>query len=194
MKKLLIFAVLAFTSCSYHVVDNSNSLLLGIPFIQGDKDGSFSKILTQEIASSGLAEFRSRDTRYELHITMNPDALERIGFRYDRFADGTLRPNIVGTETRKTVNISVELYDTLFEKVIYGPKNFQAHTDFDYVDPDNIIEMSFVAPDGQRELAFNYSLGQLNTIEGAQDTANLSVYRILSKKIADELALHFKEL
>ena len=183
--------VLFLSSCSYHLVDNEQNVTMGVPFIKGDKDGIFSKVLSQEISCSGLADFRSRDARYELHITLNPDEVERIGYRYDRKPDGTLKKNIIGTETRRKISAQVELYDLLYEKTVYGPKVFEADGDFDYLDSDNIADMSFVNPAGERILAFSYSLGQLNTIEGASDAVAASVYRKLSKKISDELALHF---
>ncbi len=192
MKLGILALICLLGSCQYHVVNNSDAVTLGIPFIKGDKDGAFSKLLTQEIAVSGIGEFRSRDCRYEIHVSMNPENLERIGFRYDRKPDGQLKPNIIGTETRKTVSAQVEVYDLVYDRVVFGPKTFVGQVDFDYVDSDNIADMSFINPEGKRTLVFSYSLGQLNTIEGAQDSASPSVYRILSKKIADELALHFR--
>lgn len=188
---LIILAFLV-SSCRYHVVNSKDDNTIGVPFIAGDKDGLLTKAITSEISSSGFGEFRSRDTRYELVIKLQPDAVERVGYRYDRLADGTLRPNIIGTETRRTVTVTYELVDNLYDKVIFGPKTATSFADFDYLDTDNIADMSFINPLGQRVLAFNYSLGQLNTIEGASDAALMSIYRDLSKKIADELALYFK--
>jgi hypothetical protein len=193
MRRVLVGMSLLFSSCSYHVVDHSDVATVGIPFITGDKDGCFTKLLAQEIATSGIVEYKSRDTRYQLRITLDSEAAERIGFRYDRRADGTLKTNIIGTETRKVANATVELVDMLTDKIVFGPKVFAAHGDFDYVDSDNITDMSFINPLGERVLVFNYSLGQLNVIEGATDTAMPSIYRILSKKITDELAFYFKD-
>lgn len=191
--RILGFILLALSSCQYHLVSNANDNTVGVPFIYGDKDGSFSKILIQELSSSGCCHFASRDTRYEVHAKIINDSSERIGFRYDRFADGELRPNIVGTETRRAITAEIELVDTIFDKVVFGPKTFVAHADYDYQDTDNIIDMSFVDPQGQRVLGFSYSLGQLNTVEGSQDVAVFAIYRSLSKKITDELALFLKD-
>lgn len=191
MKHFIISACAFLASCQYHVVNQSDVASISIPFIINDKDGLLTNLLSEELAVAGIGEFRSRDSRYELQVHLNPDALERVGFRYDRQPDGTLKQNIIGTETRKTVSATVELYDHLYEKTVFGPKTFTASSDFDYVDSDNIADMSFIAPSGQRTLVFEYSLGQLNTIEGAQDSASGSIYRMLSKKIIDELALHF---
>lgn len=188
-----VLTCLFLTSCSYHVVNNKDDTTIGVPFVPGDKDGLLTKAITQEISTSGLGEFRSRNTRYELIVKIDPEFVERVGYRYDRLADGTLRPNIIGTETRRTVSVTYELVDTLYDKVILGPKTTSAFADFDYLDTDNIADMSFVNPVGQRILAFNYSLGQLNTIEGATDASLASIYRILSKNIADELALYFNQ-
>ncbi len=192
MKKL-IPCFLILTACNYHTIKSDNQYSVGIPFITGDKDGSFSKILAQELSGSGVAHFASRNTRYEIHAKIINDASERIGFRYDRFADGELRPNLVGTETRRNITCEVELVDTIFDKVVFGPKVFTSHSDYDYQDTDNIIDMSFVDPAGQRVLGFSYSLGQLNTVEGSQDVAIFSTYRSLSKKITDELALFLRD-
>lgn len=174
-------------------MNNHDDICVGVPFITGDKDGSFSKILAQELSSSGVANFASRNTRYEVHAKIVSDNSERIGFRYDRFADGELRPNIVGTENRRSINVEVELYDTIYNKIVYGPHIFSAQSEYDYQDTDNIIDMSFVDPMGQRVLGFSYSLGQLNTVEGSQDVAVFAIYRSLSQKITDQLALFFKD-
>lgn len=195
IKKLILLSVtsLVLNSCHYHVVNTKTDHTVGVPFVPGDKDGLLTKAIIQEISTSSFGEFRSRNTRYELIVKLEPDMTERVGYRYDRLADGTLRPNIIGTETRRTITISYELVDTLYDKVVFGPKSTSAFADFDYLDTDNIADMSFVNPLGQRILAFNYSLGQLNTIEGATDASLTSIYRILSKNIADELALYFSD-
>lgn len=190
-KLFLIVALVFLSSCGYHIVNSTNDNTIGIPFVPGDKDGLLTKAITQEISTSGFGEYRSRNTRYELSVKLEPDFVERVGYRYDRLADGTLRPNIIGTETRRTVTVTYELIDNLYDKVVFGPKSTSAFADFDYLDTDNIADMSFINPLGQRILAFNYSLGQLNTIEGATDSSLISIYRNLSKNIADELALYF---
>jgi hypothetical protein len=191
MKSGLFLLILLFGSCNYHIVRKNEEVAISLPFITGDKDGTFTKWLSSEISSSGITKCSSRDTRYQLQVRLNPEIAERIGFRYDRKPDGALLPNIIGTETRQTMVAIIELIDTYEEKVIYGPKEFRAHADFDYLDSDNIADMSFINPQGERTLSFNYSLGQLNTIEGSTDAAMPSIYRILSKKIADELAWYF---
>jgi hypothetical protein len=183
---------LVLNSSCYHLLTQDEQITLSIPFIKGDKDGMFSKCLTQQIALAGIGEFSSRNTRYEIHVSLSPDQLERIGFRYDREPNGTFKPNIIGTETRKNVVATVELYDLLYDKVVFGPQTFKAQGDFDYVDSDNIADMSFLNSQGQRNLVFSYSLGQLNTIEGAQDAVSASIYTELSKHIVDELAFYFE--
>lgn len=194
MKQLLFPLYLLLTACSYHTVNVDDKPLVGVPFIQGDLDGGFTQIFTQHLSASSIAEYANRHYRYEVRIVMDSKEPERIGFKYDRKPDGTLKSNLIGTETRKKIKASVEVFDQIYEKTIWGPVEFDSFSDFDYVDSDNVYEMSFINQYGVREQVFSYSLGQLNTIEGAQDSASYMVYRLLSKKIVDELGLFFETL
>jgi hypothetical protein len=194
MKNKLWVLCILLSACGYHTVNVEDKPLVGVPFIQGDVDGGFTQVFTEQLAGSSIADYVHSNYRYEIRVKMDSKEPERVGFKYDRKPDGTLKPNLIGTETRKKLGATVEVFDQIYEKTIWGPVSFDSFADFDYVDSDNVYEMSFINQYGIREQVFSYSLGQLNTIEGAQDAAAYMVYRLLSKKIVDELGLFFETI
>jgi hypothetical protein len=51
-------------------------------------------------------------------------------------------------------------------------------------------ELSFINPQGKREKVMTFSLGQLDSIEGAQDAAVTPIYEQLAQRIVAALAKH----
>ena len=87
-------------------------------------------------------------------------------------------------ENRRTLTAQVTLTDTSTEKVVIGPVNITTSTDFDYIDVNSLKEVSFINAHGNREKTISFSLGQLDSIEGAQDAALTPIYRQLAQNIA----------
>ena len=90
-------------------------------------------------------------------------------------------------ENRRTLTAQVSLVDTITEEVIVGPVNVKASTDYDYIDVNSLKTVSFINEQGKREKTITFSLGQLDSIEGAQDAALTPIYRQLAQKITQVL-------
>jgi len=69
--------------------------------------------------------------------------------------------------------------------VVIGPIFVKADSDYDYYDPESIRDLSFVTNQGYRIATINFSLGQLDSIEGAVDDVAVPVYHSLAQKIVD---------
>ena len=60
--------------------------------------------------------------------------------------------------------------------------------DSDYVDQNSIRDLTFITTQGKPQTVLNFSLGQLDSVEGAHDDTTDVLYRRLSEKVADVLA------
>jgi hypothetical protein len=180
------------SGCGYHFSDKQDRQnTISVPFIKGDADGMLTSEVIQAISASGHFEFRKNNGNLELQIAILSDNDDRIGYRYDRSpTTGKLRKNIIGTENRETITIEAKLVDTYTQEVILGPEVISANADYDYVDSNSIRDLTFVNPNGHPTTIIDFSLGQLDSIEGAHDDAQLPIFHRLAQKIVDGLIIH----
>ena len=125
-----------------------------------------------------------------LEASITGDGDERIGFRFDRNPQsGELRDNIIGTENRRTIIAVVTLIDTSTHTAVLGPQTVKADADYDYVDSNSIRDLTFITDRGIPEKVLDFSLGQLDSVDGAHDDASTVIYRHLAQKIVDGLLI-----
>ena len=182
--KLLLIA-LSFTSCGYHTAVSDNKTTISIPYVEGDAQGQFTAELIRQLTNSDIYEFVKKDGDLDLKVTIVGDKSDIIGFQYDlSHKKGKIERNLMAEENRRTLTAQVTLTDTSTEKVVIGPVNISTSTDFDYIDVNSLKEVSFINAHGNREKTISFSLGQLDSIEGAQDAALTPIYRQLAQNIA----------
>ena len=182
--KLLLIA-LSFTSCGYHTAVSDNKTTISIPYVEGDAQGQFTAELIRQLTNSDIYEFVKKDGDLDLKVTIVGDKSDIIGFQYDlSHKKGKIERNLMAEENRRTLTAQVTLTDTSTEKVVRGPVNISTSTDFDYIDVNSLKEVSFINAHGNREKTISFSLGQLDSIEGAQDAALTPIYRQLARNIA----------
>ena len=179
------------SGCGYRFSDKQERQnTISVPFIKGDADGMLTSEIIQALSASGYFEFRKNNGNLELQVAILSDSDDRIGYRYDRNpTTGKLRKNIVGTENRETINIEAKLIDVYTQEVILGPEVISASADYDYVDSNSIRDLTFVNSDGHPTTIINFSLGQLDSIEGAHDDAQMPIFHKLAQKIVDGLII-----
>ena len=176
--------------CGYHTREGEE-MTISVPFIKGDGDGRLTSEVIRAISATGCFEFRKNNGNKELQVSILSDGDERIGYRYDRNpTTGELRKNIIGTENRETITVEVKLIDTYTQEVILGPEVISASADYDYVDSNSIRDLTFIQPNGHPTTIIDFSLGQLDSIEGAHDDAQTPIFRKLAQKIVDGLMSH----
>lgn len=187
---LVLPAMLMLVSCGYRYEDDGEQTTICVPFIKGDEDGFFTSELVRALSATGHFEYRKGNANQELLVTILSDTDDRIGYRYDRNpTTGKRRKNIVGTENRETITVEVKLIDSYTQEVILGPENISASADYDYVDSNSIRDLTFIN-EGKPTTVIDFSLGQLDTIEGAHDDAQIPIFRKLAQKIVDGLMIH----
>ncbi len=187
----LLFLLFLLTSCGYHYQTSdaqSGAISISVPYISGDEEGQLNDAIVRKIAEDPRFEYRRSDGAMTLVIAVISDGNDRIGYRYDRVpTTGKRRKNIVATENRRTLKAEVKLIETYSQEVILGPAVISAYADYDYVDSNSIVDLTFSPPDGRPQTVLDFSLGQLDSIEGARDGTGTPVYRSLAQKIIDGL-------
>lgn len=192
---LLLFLLVA--SCGYHFQDTekpSSSSTITIPYVEGDFEGILTDALVHEFAASSNYRPVLRNGAFYLKIALVQNEDARIGYRFDReHLSGKLTKNLMAVENRKSLTAEVSLLDGITDEVVFGPEKVQAHVEMDYINPDSIRDLTFFNQEGERERVINFSLGQLDSIEGATDDSSVPLYRLLAQKIVDGINRNFAD-
>ena len=192
----IFFLVLLFfvSSCGYHLEDkesvSTGLTTISVPYIKKDIKGQFTNELIKQIASSGYFEYVPQGGALTLNVEIVTDSTGKIGYRYDRKdKSGKLTKHLVPTEGRREVTAEITLYDEAAMKEVIKPTLVKANTDYDFIGAHSLCDLSFISPDGFRRTVSSFSLGQLDSVEGAQDDAAVPLSRRLAEKIVNGLIL-----
>lgn len=188
--KLLNFCFLLFlTGCGYHFEDpdqlGAHFQTISVPYIEGDLDGMLTDALIKAVAlSNQFAYAKGGELILEGEITS--DQTSHIGWQYDRSPTTSERQNrLVPNEGRREIALSFSLISARTGKTLYGPIVVKASSDFDFVDSDSLLDTSFVTPTGGRQSTLFFSLGQLDSVEGAKAAVLTPLYQKLAYKIVE---------
>jgi hypothetical protein len=177
--------------CGYRFQDKESDggpVTISIPYIKGDIEGQLNTELARILSADPHFEYRQNGGMVILEVAVINDGDERIGYRYDRNpSSGKRRQNIVATENRRNLTVEMKLIDSYTQEVLIGPVHVKARSDYDYVDSNSVRDLTFTNSAGLTQTVINFSLGQLDSIEGAHDDAAIPIYRQLAQKIVDGL-------
>lgn len=178
----LLFLLLC-SSCGYHYNSyegDKNPLSISVPYVQGDSDSLFNSELIYQLSCSQEFSYVQSGGDLILKVKFLSDVHDRIGFRYDRDnPKGTLEKNLLGVEDRRIVVAEVSLLDAVSGRVLLEPTQVTAFADYDYTDPGSPRDLLFA----KEQPIIKFSLGQLDSAEGAHDDASRPLFRKLSQKI-----------
>lgn len=186
MSRIFFFFIFAalFSGCGYHFENQDERLSLSIPYVRGDNEGQLTNELIRQFAYSGGYDYVKDGGNLLLKVVVIGDGTEKIGYRYDRNEfTGELQTNLLPTENRRTITAEVTLINSPTGEILIGPHLVEASSDYDYTDVNSIQDLAFTTPSGKLETVLNFSLGQVDSVEGAQDDAIEPIYRNLAKKI-----------
>ena len=176
--------------CGYHFPDKDEKVSISIPYVQGDEEGALTQELIKQISASTFYEYVREGGDIILKTVILGSGSEQTGFRYDREKKtGELEKNLVVSENRRLITAEVTLIDGITSEIVYGPVQVVGSSDYDYSDVNSLPSLSFIGPTGKIESLQQFSLGQMDSIEGAQDDAALATYRNLAKQIARSLSM-----
>lgn len=191
MRKVYLGLLLLLAGCGYRFEGSSKPegvVGISIPYIKGDGEGLLNAELVKAISSSGMFDYVQNGGELVLQAAIINDGDDRIGFRYDRDpTSGKRRDNIVGTENRRSLSVQLTLIDGNTQEIVLDPFVVSATADYDYVDSNSIRDLTFITPNGTPQKVLDFSLGQLDSFEGAHDGTGIVIYRILAQKIIDGL-------
>lgn len=144
--------------------------------------------LTRQLTASGLYEIVSSQGDLVLHVSLIGDQNDIVGFRYDRSEEsGKLEKNLMATENRRLLSATVTVSQLGKDAPLTGPFTITGSGEYDYIDVSTLRELAFVSSSGKLEKAIDFSLGQLDSVEGAQDAVLTPAYSQLAKKIVAAL-------
>jgi hypothetical protein len=197
MKLVISFiACLLCSSCGYHYTAYEGAYSGGgpsisIPYIHGDPEAILNNELAFALASSGEFKVEQSGGDLCLEVALISDTNDRVGFRYDRDnPDGHLERNLLGVENRRTIIAEVTLTKSSTGKKIVSAETVTASVVYDYTDPGSPRDLLFSEVDP----IIQFSLGQLDSFEGALDDSSRSIFRQLSQKIAMGLIGYLPEI
>ena len=185
----LILCMYLISSCGYRFAggeSSSHRTTISVPYVAGDHEGKLTIELMRQLASSGTVQPVHHGGDLILKVAIVEDGESRIGFRFDReVTTGKRLSNLIGVENRRSLTVEASLLDVVSNQTIFGPEKISAHVDFDYVNSDSIRDLTFINRQGEREKVIRFSLGQLDSIEGAQDSAATPLFGELANKIVN---------
>ncbi len=193
MKNSLIFFFLLLTSCGYNLgrSQNLDNVSVSVPYIKQDLSGHFTSELIKNLSYSSNLSYKYSNSDYVLCVKIIDSNTSQIGYKYDRNNENVRQNNLRATEGRQKITASVELIDRISKSVKFGTFEVSASSDFDYVDPDSLNDLSFIDPTGTRTTVLAFSLGQLESTESAKEATTKPLYEKLSKKIVDAISAYW---
>lgn len=187
MRVVFSFLCLLCSSCGYRWA-NEGETAISIPYIQGDRYGIFTSQLIRQINESSKFTFSNFNGDYCLKVSIVEVTYDQIGWRRDFLLDnGVLQDNIRPTEERKNMKVEIRLEQSGSGEPILGPTIISAYVDYDYLDQDALQDLAFVDPATGTTTVLQFSLGQLETIESAQEASLIPLFQLLSQKIVNLL-------
>ncbi len=167
--------------CCYHLGERgevaSSYQTITVPYVIGDQSGALTQALIQEIATSGVWQYRRESGAFVLKVELLGLTEENIGFEYGTAFNGDERPRLVPDEGRLTAAIRVSLLDGSTGREVLAPICLRRSVDFDF-DPLST----------ENQLS-QFSLGQFVAIDEAKEVARGPLYGDLARQIVELLRI-----
>jgi hypothetical protein len=186
----IFFLLLLVTGCGYHWQgDHPHLPTITVPYAKGDEDGSLTGEIIETISTSGVAKVKNREADYRLQVEILDNQIDQIGYRRDpQKIKNKIKKNLLASENRRTLKIQATLFRGQTDEIAFGPYLLTADADYDYIDGDSFQDLTFINSDGILTTVLPFSLGQLESIESAQEAATKPIFRKISKKIVDVIS------
>ncbi len=179
---ILFYLLLSLPACGYRAISSIQVSNLPISQIESNLGGRFTSELIYQLNQLSLYDPTASGAL--LRITIADPGDEVVGFRYDRQAvSGDLEKNLMATESRKKLIATLILLDAATHQIWSDPITVSIEVEYDYIDVSSLKELSYTPPGSATEPVIHFSLGQLDSVEGAHDAALLLAYRTLAQKV-----------
>lgn len=142
----------------------------------------------RELAAVGIELCESSSARYVLEVAIVKEHTDQIGYEYDRHAlSSQIEDRLLANEARRTLIAIASLRDRTTGELIFGPEEVSGEGEYDYLNGDSVTFYGFVDSAGMPTSVLQFSLGQLDSVDGASTDALTPAYRMLSQRLASGL-------
>ena len=86
------------------------------------------------------------------------------------------------------IKVQVSIYDTQESEYLVSPFKLTAHVDYDFVNPTALKNIEFTDRQGEKRSVLQYSLGQLDSEEGAKIESAQPLNQQIAQKIVRALS------
>ena len=183
---------LLLSGCGYRTDEgeiSSHFPTISISYFSGDQDGTLTDTVIKGLSTSGEFEYATSGGALLLEGVVISDSSEHIGYQYDRHPTSGVRINrLVPNEGRREIKVRISLIDSHSQKVLYGPFDVSATSDYDFVDSDSLQDTSFIGNAGARQSVLFFSLGQLDSAQGSHATSRIPIHERLAVKIVEGIS------
>ncbi len=191
-KIVFLTLLLLLSSCGYRARggtgESAGMALVSIPLIREDEDGVLRNALARAISETGRYRYTSESAPYELLIKFENNYTDTIGYEWDvNAATGGEVKRLYPDEGRKTVAVLVTLQDSKTKERVLEPFTVSVQANYDFVNPVALKDIEFQDFMGRMQTTLQYSLGQLDSEEGARSEVTKPLFQDLANKIAETL-------
>lgn len=177
---------LVLCSCGYRLA-NQEPIGISVPFIEGDKTGLLTQAIATELSRSSRFYLSQNHAKLCLLVRIAEDRFDDIGYQYDvKPTSDQVLNRLIATETRRTIRAFVSIVRASDQTPLMDAFEVNVSSDFEYVNSDSLADLSFEA-DGQTQNVLNFSLGQLDAVEGAKMNSIFPIAREIAAKIVQGL-------
>ncbi len=195
MKKVgyVSLLVLLCSSCNYGIakldIDGASVIETTIPVIKKDPRGILRNQIAREMSFTNSIQYKDRKAKYKLLVTITEDATSKITFMWDRNPKTNADLEVFyPTEAQREMVAKVELVDAKSGVAVIEPFFLKADSIYDFVNPTVPGTLEFNDPFVGDVSILQYSLGQLDSEEGAEIESYEPAFEMLAKKIVSRLA------
>lgn len=179
--KISLLLPTLFFGCGYHPVYQSGTHVKKVTIlpIQGDREGLLREAIAEKLHETGLYTYTSSSSApYALQVDI--EALETKQVGYDWECKGEEISHLTPNESRTQCSLRITLYDRLEKKNLFPPLTLFSSVDFDFVNPTSETQRC--------GSILQHSRGELDSEEGAKDSAYAPLTRALARKVIDALS------
>lgn len=165
------------SSCGYHFLNKTNvPYTIFIPYIEGDMDGNLTNILIQRIANLGYFTPVSGASDFIIQARIKSNVIDAIGFQ---FTPKNRDRNIIANENRHTIEIEFSILSGKTQEKLFGSYFIKESIDYDFLDQYPCKDCS-----QREESTVHFSLGQLDSREGALSSSTAPLFHKITDKIS----------
>ena len=165
------------SSCGYRYLTRSNTpYTIFIPYIEGDMDGNLTNILIQRIADLGYFTQVSGVSDFIIQARIKSNVIDPIGFQ---FASKNRDKNIIANENRHTIELEFSILSGKTQEKLFGAYFIRESIDYDFLD-----QYPWKHSTQRKESTVNFSLGQLDSREGALSSSVDPLFHKITDKMS----------